>query len=140
MRLPSLASRLLPLLLIGSPLAGLAATAESIAAGRAAFAACASCHEVGPSARHGFGPQLNQLRGRKAGSLNGYAYSEAMKQSGLVWDTATLTALIKSPTGTVPGTKMRFLGFGYNERKVADLLAYLESAQGPAAPPQAQQR
>jgi cytochrome c len=61
-----------------------------------------------------------------------------MKQSGLVWDTATLTALIKSPSGTVPGTKMRFLGFGYNERKVADLLAYLESAQGPAAPPQAQ--
>lgn len=139
MRLTSPAPGLFLMLTLASG-ASSAATAESIAAGRAAFAACASCHEVGPSARHGFGPQLNQLRGRKAGSLSGYAYSEAMKQSGLVWDTATLTALIKSPSGTVPGTKMRFLGFGYNERKVADLLAYLESAQGPAAPPQAQQR
>lgn len=137
MRTPTPASWLL-LLLSVAPGAGGAAPAESIAAGRAAFAACASCHEVGPSARHGFGPQLNQLRGRKAGSLSDYAYSEAMKQSGLVWDTATLTALIKSPSGTVPGTKMRFLGFGYNERKVADLLAYLESAQGPVAPHQGQ--
>lgn len=129
MHLPSPAAWLLPVLL-GTSVPGWTATAESIAAGRAAFAACASCHEVGPSARHGFGPQLNQLRGRKAGSLSDYAYSEAMRKSGLVWDTATLTALIKSPSGTVPGTKMRFLGFGYNERKVADLLAYLESAQG----------
>lgn len=137
MRLPSPAPGLLLMLTLASD-AGNAAPAESIAAGRAAFAACASCHQVGPSARHGFGPHLNQLRGRKAGSLSDYAYSEAMKQSSLVWDTATLTALIKSPSGTVPGTKMRFLGFGYNERKVADLLAYLESVQGPAAPPQAQ--
>ena len=108
------------------------AQAGNPVAGRAAFAACAACHAVGPSAQHGFGPHLNQLRGRRAGSLGGYAYSDAMRKSGLVWDTATLTALIRSPSGTVPGTKMRFLGFGYNERKVADLLAYLESVQGPA--------
>ncbi|MFN3304318.1 MAG: c-type cytochrome [Roseateles sp.] len=103
----------------------LAAAAGNPAAGRQLFASCANCHAVGPGARHGFGPHLNGLMGRKAGSLAGYAYSPALKASGLVWDTATLTAYLRDPGGLVPGTKMRYFGLGINERKVADLLAYL---------------
>lgn len=98
-------------------------------AGRKLFASCANCHAVGPSARHGFGPHLNALAGRKAGSLPGYAYSPGMKASGLVWTEAALTAYLRAPGDVVPGTKMRYWGIGINERKVADLLAYLASQE-----------
>ncbi|RZL40115.1 MAG: c-type cytochrome [Rubrivivax sp.] len=107
----------------------MAAAAGDAAAGRKVFSACANCHAVGPGARHGFGPQLNALVGRKAGASPGYAYSSGMKASGLVWNEATLAAFLRDPAATVPGTKMRFWGLGMNERKVADLLAYLAAAQ-----------
>ena len=96
-------------------------------AGRKAFAACINCHQAGPSARHAFGPQLNGLAGRKAGTQPGYAYSPAMKASGLVWNEATLTAYLRDPNALVPGTKMRFWGMGLNECQVADLLAFLSA-------------
>ncbi len=95
-----------------------------VQAGRAAFAACASCHQAGSSARHAFGPQLNGLAGRKAGSQPGYAYSKAMAASTLVWNEATLAAFLREPNAVVPGTKMRYWGVGMDERKAADLLAY----------------
>ncbi|MFG6467416.1 c-type cytochrome [Roseateles sp. BYS87W] len=101
-------------------------------AGRKLFSSCANCHAVGPAARHGFGPHLNALVGRPAGSLPGYAYSAGMKASGLKWDEATLTAFLRAPSDLVPGTKMRYWGVGVNEQKVRDLLAYL--AQQDAAP------
>lgn len=106
------------------------AAAGDAAAGRKVFTSCANCHAVGPAARHGFGPQLNALVGRKAGSSPGYVYSAGMKASGLVWNEATLTAFLRDPNAVVPGTKMRYWGIGMNERKVADLLAYLAAAQG----------
>lgn len=112
-----------------APLAQAAGGAGDVAAGRKLFASCANCHAVGPSARHGFGPHLNALAGRQAGSLAGYAYSPAMKASGLVWNEATLTAFLRDPAAVVPGTKMRYWGLGIDERKVADLLAYLAAAQ-----------
>ena len=96
-----------------------------VAAGRKAFAACASCHQAGPSARHAFGPQLNALAGRKAGTQPGYAYSKALAASGLVWRAETLAAYLRDPNALVPGTKMRFWGLGIGEREAADLLAYL---------------
>ena len=100
--------------------------------GRQAFQPCASCHQLGPSARAGFAPQLNGVIGRRAGSTPDYNYSEAMKKSGRVWSDATLAAFIKDPEGTVPGTRMRFFSLGYGERKIADLLAYLRTM--PARP------
>lgn len=92
--------------------------------GRALFARCASCHQVGPSARNGFGPQLNGVIGRRAGSVEGYAYSPAMKNAALVWSEKNLKTFLKSPNDTVPGNKMRFWGMG-SDSQVADLLAYL---------------
>jgi cytochrome c len=110
--------------------AGPVAAAGDAAAGRKVFAGCVNCHAVGAQARHGFGPHLNDLMGRKAGSLPGYAYSPAMKASGLVWTEATLTAFLRDPDAVVPGTKMRYWGWGMDARKVADLNAYLAAAQG----------
>ncbi|MFT7775797.1 c-type cytochrome [Roseateles sp.] len=94
-------------------------------AGRKAFAACIHCHQAGPTARHAFGPQLNGLAGRTAGTQPGYGYSAALKASGLVWNKATLAAYLRAPDALVPGTKMRFWGRGTTEREAADLLAYL---------------
>lgn len=105
--------------------------AGDVTAGRALFATrCASCHRIGPSARGAFGPQLNAIYGRPAGGTNDYAYSAAMKKSGIVWSEKTLKAFIASPGKVVPGTRMRFSGLG-NEQQIEDLLAYLHTYQSP---------
>jgi cytochrome c len=67
---------------------------------------CGGCHQVGESARPGFGPQLNGIIGRPAGTSANYVYSDAMKNSGVTWDRETLIAYLKDPKGVVPGTRM----------------------------------
>lgn len=107
----------------------LGAGAADLNNGQRLFASrCSSCHHVGASAHSGFGPQLNALFGRRAGSLPGYGYSTAMKRSNIVWSDKTLTSFLDDPDDLVPGTKMRFWGMS-NEKQVADLLAYLRSQQ-----------
>lgn len=95
-------------------------------AGKAAFVMCASCHQVGRSARAGFGPQLNGIIGRAAGSTKDYKYSPAMQSAGIVWSEQKLRAFLKSPGDVVPGTKMRFYGIG-SDQKIDNLLAYLRT-------------
>jgi len=118
-------------LVLGGVAVGAAASAAGtpdLALGKAAFAACASCHQIGPGARAGFGPQLNGVMGRRAGSTTDFKYSEAMKKAGFIWDERLLAAFIDSPEKLVPGTKMRFFGLGYDEKKVAALAAYLRAS------------
>jgi len=92
--------------------------------GQQLFARCAACHTIGQSGGK-IGPSLNGVVGRKAGSLVGYAYSPAMKASGLKWDAATLARFLQAPSKTVPGTKMFFPGLP-NPQDRADLTAYLQ--------------
>lgn len=87
---------------------------------------CGGCHQVGESARPGFGPELNGIIGRPAGTSANYVYSDAMKNSGLTWDRETLTAYLKDPKGVVPGTRMIFWGLS-DEEKIDNLLAYLQT-------------
>jgi cytochrome c len=98
------------------------------ATGERVFKQCASCHQVGVNAHGGFGPQLNGVFGRRAGSTADFAYSDAMKTSGIVWDERSLAAFVRDPDKVVPGTKMRFWGIG-DENQIAALLAYLRSFQ-----------
>jgi cytochrome c len=111
----------------------LACAAGDVVAGKALFSSltCASCHAVGPGARAGFGPQLNGIFGRAAGSTVDYQarYSDAMKKSGIVWSEQSLTKFINSPSKVVPGTNMSFWGVS-DEKKVANLLAYMRSLPG----------
>ena len=124
---PAARVRLAALIVALASLASSALAAGDIESGKTLFAArCASCHSVGPMATSGFGPQLNGLANRHAGSLTDFDYSTAMKRSGIVWDDKTLATFIANPGKTVPGTKMRFWGIG-NERKVEDLIAYLHT-------------
>ena len=103
-----------------------AALKGDVVAGKAAFRKCASCHQVGPSARGGFGPSLTGVIGRKAGATTDYKYSAAMQNAKLVWTEPNLAAFLKAPSDVVPGNKMRFWGIG-NAQQVADLLAYLRT-------------
>jgi cytochrome c len=96
--------------------------------GAAVFKQCASCHQVGPGARGGFGPELNGLFGRRAGATADFAYSAAMKSSGIVWNEQTLAAFLRDPDKVVPGTKMRFWGIG-DARDMKALLTHLRSYQ-----------
>lgn len=96
------------------------------AAGKTAFMKCASCHQVGRSARGSFGPQLNGIIGRQAGATSDFRYSQAMKNSNVVWSEEKLRAFLKSPDDVVPGNKMRFFGIR-NDREIDNLLAYLRT-------------
>ena len=111
------------------------AMAADPAAGEKAFAVCKACHRIGEGAKNTVGPTLNGVVGRPAGSVEGFAYSEAMKNSGLTWDEATLTEYLKNPKAKVPGTKMAFAGVK-DETKVANIVAYLKQFGADGKPAQ----
>jgi cytochrome c len=102
-----------------------AAAAQDAAAGAKVFAQCRACHQVGEKARNGVGPVLNGLFGRAAGSIEGYKYTDANKNSGITWDDATFTEYIKNPRAKIPGTKMVYAGLK-NEEQIKNLIAYLK--------------
>jgi cytochrome c len=101
------------------------AQAQDAAAGEKVFAQCRACHQVGPTARNLVGPKLNGLFGRKAGSVDGYNYSDANKNSGITWDEKVFAEYIKNPRGKIPGTKMVYAGLK-DEQRIKDLTAYLK--------------
>jgi len=81
------------------------ANGQDAAAGEKVFLVCKVCHQVGDSAKNAVGPVLNGLFGRKAGTVAGYSYSNANKNSGITWDEATFSEYINDPKAKVPGTK-----------------------------------
>lgn len=101
------------------------ARAQDVAAGEKSFNKCRACHQVGESAKNAVGPKLNGLFGRKSGSVEGYSYSEANKNSGITWDDAVFAEYIKDPKAKIPGTKMVFAGIK-NEQEIKDLTGYLK--------------
>jgi cytochrome c len=118
---------MLRLLLAGAAAVILApsAMAQDAEAGEKVFAQCRACHQVGPTARNLVGPKLNGLFGRKSGSIEGYSYTDANKNSGITWGEAEFTDYIKNPRGKIPGTKMIYAGLK-DEQRIKDLIAYLK--------------
>jgi cytochrome c len=102
-----------------------AAFAQDVDAGQRQFNKCLPCHAVGPDAENKIGPQLNGLDGRHSGTAANYSYSDANKNSGIVWDEASFKEYIKNPAAKVPGTKMAFAGIK-NDQDINDLWAYLK--------------
>jgi cytochrome c len=70
------------------------------------------------------------LFGRRAGSVPGFVYSAAMRNSGIVWSEATLDRFLQGPRQMVPGTKMTYAGVPDPQER-ADLIAYLRQATNP---------
>ena len=102
-----------------------AASAQDVEKGAITFKKCAICHKIGPSATNLVGPELNSLDGRHSGSVAGFSYSDANKNSGIVWNEQTFAEYIKDPRAKIPGTKMIFAGIK-NEQEIKDLWAYLK--------------
>jgi cytochrome c len=101
------------------------ARAQDAAAGEKVFVVCKACHQIGETAKNAVGPVLNGIIGRKAGSVPGYSYTAANKDSGITWDEPTFREYIKDPKAKIPGTKMVYAGLK-DEQKTNDLLAYLK--------------
>ena len=100
------------------------AVAQDLAAGETAFRKCQPCHDVGETAKNKLGPELNGLDGRKAGTAEGYAYSDGNKNSGIVWSEASFKEYLRNPQEKIPGTKM--ILSVKNEKELADLWGYLK--------------
>lgn len=101
------------------------APAQDATAGEKVFAQCRACHQIGESAKNAVGPVLNGLFGRKSGTIEGYSYSSANKNSGITWDEATFREYIKDPKAKIPGTKMTFPGLK-DSKQIDDVVAYLK--------------
>jgi cytochrome c len=92
--------------------------------GKLLFLRCASCHDISTTPSAKIGPNLRNVVGRPAGSLPGYAYSPALRQSHLVWNEATLDRWLTQPSALVPGTAMAFAGLPAQRDRQA-VIAYL---------------
>ena len=103
------------------------ATAGDPVAGGRTFGQCRICHTAEPSGADGIGPNLAKVFGARAGTRRSkYAYSPALKKSGLVWNEETLDRWLTSPAKTVPGNKMAFAGLSQKPMR-DNLIAYLKT-------------
>ena len=114
------------LVIAASSAAASGALAQDVAAGKTSFNKCLPCHAIGEGAKNKVGPILNGLDGRHSGSVEGYNYSDANKNSGITWGKDVFLEYIKDPKGKIPGTKMVFAGIK-NEKEANDLWAYVSS-------------
>jgi len=93
--------------------------------GKKVFKKCVACHSL-QEGKNKMGPPLNNLLGRKAGSLDGYKYSKAMKNSDVVWDEESLDKFITKPRKFIPKTKMSFRGIKKKSLR-DDLISFLKN-------------
>jgi cytochrome c len=93
--------------------------------GEAKFAVCRSCHTISQGGEDMTGPNLWGVFGRKAGSKEGFTYSDDMKNAGWTWDADRINTWIQNPRTVLPGTKMTFIGMAdANDRR--DVIAFLK--------------
>lgn len=95
--------------------------------GEQVYARCAACHAIEGNRT---GPQHCGLFGRRAGAAPGFTYSQAMRDSKIVWDARSLDVFLQDPTRVVPGTAMGYAGVKDPQER-SDLIAWLSQATRP---------
>ena len=93
--------------------------------GKKVFKKCKSCHSF---TKNKLGPSLGNIIDQKAGIVEGFKYSKAMKNSDIIWNACTLDGFLKKPKKYIKGTKMRFAGLKKNSHRAA-LIEYLKENQ-----------
>jgi len=100
------------------------ARAQDVSAGQAVFQAqCAICHSPAVGENRA-GPSLFGVENRRAGQVPGFAYSDANRNSGIVWDAGTLDLYLTRPKGMLPHNEMTYGGVQDADKR-ANLIAYL---------------
>jgi len=95
--------------------------------GKKVFRKCVACHSL-QEGKNKIGPSLYNLLGRKAGSVEGYKYSKAMKNSDVVWDEESLDKFLTKPRKFIPKTKMLFRGIKKKSLR-DDLISFFKQLQ-----------
>lgn len=97
---------------------------KKISKGQKLFILCAACHNLKKDEPHKVGPSLYGIFGKKAGTREGFKYTDELKSANIVWDKESLRAWLENPSGYIPGTSMAFVGINDKERQDV-LLDYL---------------
>lgn len=105
-------------------LGGASAEAADLKKGKKVFNKCKACHSL-EAGKKKVGPSLHGVFGRKAGAVDGFKYSKAMAESGVVWDEATIGEYMQKPKKYIPGNKMAFAGLK-KQADIENLIAYLK--------------
>jgi len=106
-------------------LPGHALAAPDLANGKRVFARCSACHGAAGQGT-AMAPALRMVVGRKAGSIQGFAYSDAMRNTGVSWTETQLSAFLQHPQQVVKGTRMAFPGLP-DDKDRSDLIGYLKT-------------
>ena len=101
------------------------AHADNKVSGERVFKKCVSCHSF---TKNKIGPNLSNIIDQKAGIVEGFKYSKAMKNSDIVWDDCSLDSFLKKPRKYIKGTKMRFSGLKKKSHREA-VIKYLKENQ-----------
>ncbi len=112
------------LMAVAAAVSGPALADGDAAKGKKVFNKCKACH-VADEAKNKVGPSLHGVFGRKAGTVEGFKYSDAMKESGVEWSEETLAEYVKKPKEFIPGNKMAFAGIRKDDQ-IEDLIAFLK--------------
>ncbi len=105
--------------------AKLASFTGDATAGEKVFVACKTCHSS-EAGKNMIGPSLHGIVGRHSGSIEGFTYSTANKNSGIVWTEDKLFQYLENPQRVVPGTKMTYTGVKDHQDR-ANVIAYLKT-------------
>lgn len=99
------------------------------AAGKKVYNKCKACHVLDKE-QNRVGPHLVGIMGRTAGAVDGFKYSDAMANSGIVWDADTIGAYLADPKNYIPENKMAFPGLKKDD-DIANVIAYIEEETSP---------